>query len=329
MMPILFLVPLCLMQLPPRPLDSASPKFLRDELGREFRAYYSKNFEILSDADANVVHKLEGLAEDTFRAVTKWNSPAGTAPVSPSRSMAIVLFRADGEFTKFLKSAGLDARPDIPGYYDERRDLCVILDVSGMEAIRRKRDELFVARREMRTNTQESGSRAAARQHRMEQIRSVEAQINEFENAINATVVRHEIAHMVLAQLGLQRRDDMHRRWLKEGLAMQFENPDGINAYRLADFQAIPNADRKHLLRDMIRDSAIVGPGSNQAAQAYALAWALVQYLSKTRSDLFRQYMLKPDSSNGSELDQFEKRFGEIDDEFVRQLSEYTRSLAS
>src|SRR6185295_683441 len=144
----------------------------------------SKNFTILSDADPNVVHKVEGLAEDTLRAVTKWASNSITSDLSGSHTMTIVLFKGELEFRRFLKAGELDARPDVPGYYDERRNFCAILDIGGMESLRRKRDELFVARREMSPYTQDSGSKAeTARAKRLEQIRSVEAQISEFERA--------------------------------------------------------------------------------------------------------------------------------------------------
>ena len=298
-------------------------------LDASFRHYPSQHFEILSDAAPDVVRRVETLAVSTYQAVTQWANGIEIATRQPREKMTIVLFKEEQAFADFLGAPGLKLHSEVPGYFDEQRNYCMILDIGGLSSIRRKKDELFIARREV--SSYSTGKDAEAqRQKRLRQIRDVEQQIASHEQAINSTVLRHEIAHLVLFNLGLQRLEDRNRRWLKEGLAMQFENPDGINVYRSTDMQALPLQNQKLMLRRIVSDPSQIGPGADQPAQAYALAWSLVFYLSSEQAPAFRQYLTDGKSYPlADEIIQFERRFGKIDDGFVKKLNDFLRNRAS
>src|SRR5262249_54608381 len=129
-----------------------------------------------------------------------------------------------------------------------------------------------------------------AREAKLERIREIEIGIARYVDLITATVVRHEIAHQVLTNLGIQGQDDS-RRWLCGGLAMQFKTTDPPNRYRLADFFAESAGEKSFGIASLISDPKLIGPGARNAQQAYAAAWALAFYLIEEDPYGFKAYM--------------------------------------
>jgi hypothetical protein len=326
---ILFLSALCLLPSDGtrKPGDVRFPKLL----GAAFQRYHSAHFEIFTDAPSAVLRRVQDLAEETHGMVSAWASKLGSPAGDSTRLMTIVLFKDQRAFSAFVSASGLNASPDIPGYFDERNNYCAILDIGGLETLQRKRDELFIARREVSNialNSNPDAQRAG--RHRLDQIQALERQIEDYEKAINSTVIRHEIAHLVLFNRGLQRAEDKNRRWLKEGLATQFECPTQINTFRLADFRQVPINEQKSMMRRLITDPSQIGPGADRPAQAYAIAWALVYFLRDEKAAAFNGYLAEKNSvPTENELERFERRFGTLDDEFVRKLNDFIAKKAT
>ncbi|MFQ5624802.1 MAG: DUF1570 domain-containing protein, partial [Paracoccaceae bacterium] len=170
------------------------------------------------------------------------------------------------------------------------------------------------------------------RRHR--RIREIESRIRIYEDLITKTVVRHEIAHQVLFNYGLQPRGASNPRWLREGLAMQFEAPAGVNRHRMEDFLALDRAGLRLNLRDLIADPEYLGPGAADLPGRYAAAWALVHRLVHERPRALAAYLeisSRPAATGEPvvpEAAKFQATFGKLDTAFERKLVTYVEALS-
>ncbi|QDV90538.1 hypothetical protein RAS2_16170 [Phycisphaerae bacterium RAS2] len=297
------------------PLDALSAA-----LGGSFRRYHTEHFEILSDCDAGTVRRVLDLAEDTFRGVSRFIARLELPHRPPAGRMPMLLFERYKGYERHARQAGFPASEAVPGYFDETTGICALFNFANSTAIRTQRDELWRREREQKS-LQRSGSNAnaAAAAPAQDDVKSAQRALDATQQAVIATVVRHEIAHQVLAATGVQSTSSGAARWLIEGTAMQFENADGPNAFRLADALAIPPDDRPAHARRVVGDPRELAPGTAGASAAYAMAWALVYYLAETQPRALASYLSTP-PAGVNELDAFERRFGELDAAFVRQV---------
>jgi len=177
-----------------------------------------------------------------------------------------------------------------------------------------------------------------------------------YSDHINQTVMQHETAHQVLFNAGIHVRGSTNPRWLVEGLACLFETPPSsrgagfatINQMRLKDFRtAVAGESSKQRLtaddyftavekgripslHDLITKPRLLESRGQSGTTAYALAWALTHYLHRNKTEQFAAYLKDLSSRHPTtrvnpsrELAVFEKHFGPIDRDFVKQWSEY------
>ena len=178
---------------------------------------------------------------------------------------------------------------------------------------------------------------ASDRARLQRRIETLQEQIAEYERLINATVVRHEIAHQILAGSGIQRQGPNGRRWLQEGLAMQFEGDDATNRYRREDLLSTEAAGAPIGVRSLITDSKLLGPGGKRSQLAYATAWGLVDFLVKRHPRAFAAYLMSRggrvarngEGASDPETDAFEAAFGALNESFESRFREYVRGLAA
>lgn len=296
-----------------------SPRELVKSLGERFRQTSSEHFAIISDADAKSVADLMRTAESTFERVRGLARRLTIEPRKRADPMRVIYFDAWSDYESFARREAFVVQQTAPGFFDERGDRCVIFNFANAEIIRNKREELLLARAQMPPESLKTEPRDAAaqksREERLRRIRELEGQIDRGMDLIIATVIRHEIAHQVLFDLGLQRDDDHRRRWLKEGLAMQFETISAPNRYRLEDFRAINWSKPPLSIRSLVEDPRIIGPGAEKPQQAYAASWALCYYLIETQPREFAAYLHSPPEREAAgDLRAFEAAFGSLDD---------------
>ena len=303
----------------------APVKSIQDQLGPTFKSYASPHFAIISDCPAAFVAKIGDMAEKTAAGVTKFVERLGVPVTPPKGRMTVLLFEQLKEFQACGRKFGFESNPGIPGFFDEKSNCCFMFNYANAPVISSTRREVEAGRREA------GGLAGPEREKKLARIRQAEAQIAEYELLVNRTVIQHEIAHQVLFNIGLQSRSDHMRRWLKEGLAMQFETPGAPNTYRQADYEAIAADRRLDLLRRVVGDPKVIGPGAPQAAEAYACAWALVYYFSEKRPAMLATFMrdtpISPKANAcpkpGAELERYEKAFGPLDAAFVDRLNQF------
>jgi hypothetical protein len=297
----------------------------------------SERFQVLSDAPPRRVEELLKLAEDTFDAVGQFaarlelpTSVEHEAPGSGRVRLAVLYFNDWKDFDAFARGAGFAVNPLVPGYFDEASNRSVVFNFENAEFIVRKRRELAEIRA-VASSTVADGKAAEGEPQKQAEAklrlaRAIERQIDQYLDLLSATVVRHEIAHQVLFRLGIQKPAHRDRRWLKEGLAMQFETAAPPNRHRLADFAAIDWKRSPLFATALIQDPTLLGPGGADAPQAYAAAYALVLYLMDRRPTQFAAYLRSiqvAPSTPDEEREAFEAAFGKLTPEFEAHWREY------
>ncbi len=307
--------PIASSQVASAPLDALSAA-----LGGSFRRYHSEHFEILSDCDGGTIRRVLELAEDTFRGVSRFIKRLELPHRPPVGRMPMLVFERYNSYERHARQAGFPASESVPGYFDETSGICALFNFANSTAIRTQRDELWRRERAL-TSLQRTGDKsdAAAATPAQNDVKAARRALDAAQQAVIATVVRHEIAHQVLAATGVQSTHSGAARWLIEGTAMQFENADGPNALRLADALAVPPGDRLAHARRVVGDPRELAPGRPNASAAYAMAWALVYHLAETQPRALASYLSTP-PTGANELDAFERRFGELDTAFVQKV---------
>jgi hypothetical protein len=289
-----------------------------------FRALESAHFVVRSDAAPQRIEQLLAGAEETYAAVEAFADRLKLPVTTPAARMHVLLFDDWQAYQAHAARGGFEVNPLVPGYFDEGSNRCCLFNIENTEVIVKKRQELLLARAELN----ESGSEAKtadsqkAVEDRQKRIREIEQQLARLTVLLHTTVIRHEIAHQVLLNLGIQKPAHRDRRWLKEGLAMQFETAAPPNAHRLVDLRMIDPSRGPLTARQLIQRPALLGPGAPSAQEAYAASYALVWYLIETRPAALRDYLLREGEAPFDarrELALFEEAFGEVTPTFERR----------
>jgi hypothetical protein len=340
------------------PADESRDAALLAQLGPQYRRRLAPHFALISSAAAHSTRDLAAAVEETFRGVRRFAEELGLPVQEPASKMSVVLLRDWAAYESRAQQAGVSADQSTPGFFDEQSNRCLVFDYSQSDLVRRKRREIwtahltaavlkshFVCRWMARPGcliqtlattgpvegVQEQGACAAEQGRRAQEL---DTELTRLQRLINQTVVRHEIAHQVLYNLGIQESGDS-RRWLKEGLAMQFENLGTINEFRRADFLAVDWANHPRRLRDLVADPPMLAPGAEDLAENYAAAWAMVYYLSRQKPAALTAYIrgrVEPRDAAAalpqSRIEVFESAFGPIDKAFAASLSEFVERSA-
>ncbi len=319
----------------PLSVDSADDAALIKQLGRGFLDHHSPSFSIISDANAQLVARLARHAEDTLADVVSFARRLDMTLKTPAHKMTVVYFNQWADYSRYARQAGFRVDENVPGFYDDRSNRCMMFNYANATVIRQKRDELFEALREqVRAGKRDlSAAEKVLYEKKRRRVRELERQIEALERLISTTVVRHEIAHQVMANLGLQPRSVAALRWLREGLAMQFETRDGSNPHRLEDFLAANHKAGQNLSL-LVSDPKRIGPGAGDLGARYATAWLLVHYLVHKRPAGFASYLRarladeQQGQSTDGDLAEFEASFGSLDKIFEEKLREYAQASA-
>lgn len=319
----------------PLRVDRAGDAALIKQLGRGFLDHHSPSFSIISDADSRLVARLARHAEDTRADVVSFAQRLNMTLKTPANKMTVVYFNQWADYSRYAQQAGFRVDENVPGFYDDQTNRCLMFNYANATVIRQKRDELLKAQKRAieASHTDLSAPEKALLETKRRRVRELERQIEALERLISMTVVRHEIAHQVMANVGLQPRGAAALRWLREGLAMQFETRDGSNRHRLEDFLAAADHEAGQSLAFLVSDPKWIGPGARDLGARYATAWLLVHYLVHKRPVEFASYLRArlADEQQGrltnGGLAEFEASFGSLDKAFESNLREYARAL--
>lgn len=308
------------------PVNTAAARKLLTELGTGFGAEYSPHFTVISDSTRSRIRKLLKEAEETYQRVERFGKSLSLEMHRPKSKMPIVFFDKWDTYARHAQSAGFIVSPSLPGFFDQRTGSCTMFNYAHADVVVKKRAEIDEAARKLKATSQPGQSGAM---EQMRRIREMEAQLDLHEKLVNATVLRHELAHQAMFHLGIQTSSMRDRRWLCEGLAMQFESEGHSNKFRRDDFLAIDWESPPFTLRSIVGEPHLMGPGAKDSAAGYATAWALVHFLIDTQPESFARYIQAPvgPASKAFEIATFEQAFGRIDAAFTAKWHEYVERL--
>ncbi len=317
--------------------DRALERRLTRELGGRFKAYRTPHFSILSDADGRHVAGLKDTAEKTLADVVALVERLDIRRLSPSSKMTVVFFDDWKHYAGRAKAAGFHVDQAVPGFFSDRDNRCLVFNFANAELLQAKRRDVIVASLELSAEEGRAAPGDESVRRRLDakrrRIRELEGLILAIERQITRTVVRHEIAHQVLFNLGLQPRTAAPLRWLREGLAMQFETSGAVNRHRLEDFLAVANGRDRLELPALVGDPKHIGPGAANLPARYATAWALVAFVIEQQPKQFATYVeeqgrtTSAPSDSRAAVSRFEASFGELDADFEKALTEWAKRL--
>ncbi|HEY3964903.1 MAG TPA: DUF1570 domain-containing protein [Planctomycetaceae bacterium] len=259
-------------QEPFRPLGQAIlAKQLQAELGGGFEVVVTRHYVICTSARRPYAQWCGALFERLYLSFHNYWKQRGLKLAEPEFPLVALVFAGEREFATFAtKDAGADAAT-AKGYYSIGTNRMVLYDLTAADA-KPIGDSSDIDR----------------------QVAAVPYNI--------ATVI-HEATHQIAFNSGMHTRYADNPLWLVEGMAMYFETPDlssktgwktagAVNDERLRQFRGFISAGRRKpdSLTMLISSDARFND-ADQAADAYAEAWALSFYLIRTRKEAYVKYL--------------------------------------
>lgn len=268
--------------------------------------------------------------EATHAAVAALVRQLGVPTTQPAQKMSIILCTDRDTFRGLALGASIEKSDMLLGFFDRASDQTVLIDFTIVGDVPRKRSEISELVNPIRslpatTDPKEQARRDAYLKQGAEQFAAVE----KLEEQLFRTVVQHEVAHLVMCDLGVPPRDRPAPPWFGEGMAALFEGPldrfsprdPGVNVFRLKDYRAA--AAQKELLpwRTIVGGGADFLPQSPRAATAYAQSWLLAYWAVRDEPAKLAAYIRAiqrrgTDSIPNAEtqIAEFELAFGPIGD---------------
>ncbi len=252
------------------PLPAAE---VRDALRREF----GKGFEIAGSehylvcAPTGKAREYAQLFEQIYRSFRGYFSVRGFRMADPEFPLVAIVFPDQNSFGEYCKGDGVQASPELMGYYLPSSNRVALFDSS-------------------------SGRTASPISYLP--AKRIYATI---EGSLADTIV-HETTHQVAFNLGLHSRIGETPTWIAEGLATVFESPGVRNSAssRGKAFERV-NRERYVWFRNYVktrREAKSLGKFvstdtmfRSSALDAYAEAWALSFYLIETRPTKYAKYL--------------------------------------
>ncbi len=322
----------CLLaQVPPEKVEIAQ---LLAPSGEGFSIHRTEHFLIASDGDDPVVNPLADRLEAVYQAVVRFADALKLPTHPPSDPLPVLLFNRHSDFERYAGSVDFKD-PAAPGFYHPRNNtaaFCNVLDLPQLREISRRIEQAEAP----------------------ERINKWKSQRDAIVETFNCLVIQHEAAHQVLFNTGVLSREADNPDWLVEGLACQFEvpSPNAVNQLRLADFRealaAAPDADnvassaisaahsdkRFLSLTDLVADDEFNVGDESKRTFRYAQAWALVDYLHRTRGAELAAYLRRSAARPPNErthgqnrIVEFQLVFGPPDQAFEKLWVEYVLRL--
>lgn len=341
------------MATPPKPAPGAQRvQPIREAVGKPFKIRETDHFAITYNTSYDVIRPLIGRLEGTFDAVWRFAAESNLADEPPARRLEVILFDGFEEFRRYTERVGVKVG-GMAGFYHPTTNVAAFCNMYNSPALYNLRSE--IERLQRQYAALESANRSvtlAQRKQLQRALANLSASREALVTRFNRLVIQHEGAHQVLFNLGVHVRGAVNPDWLVEGLACQFEVPQGdrtgrirnINQMRLGDLrealgltanvrQITADAYARALatrrvvpLADLVSGSGLVGQPARSTAYHYAQAWSLVFHLSRRHGRSFERYLRRlagraPGEAVGPEREiaEFEIMFGKINAAFETQ----------
>jgi hypothetical protein len=270
---------------------TALGKQLQAELGAGFDIVVTKHYVICSSADRQYAQWCGALFERLYVSFHNYWKQRGLKLSEPEFPLVAIVFPNQKKFAAFAtKDAGADAAT-AKGYYSISTNRMVLYDLTA-------------------SDTGAAGN---------------EADINKRLAAVpyNIATVIHEATHQIAFNSGMHTRLADNPLWLVEGMAMYFETPDlssktgwktagAVNDERLGQFRDFLGRSRKPDSLETLVASDARFNDDGQMPDAYGEAWALTQFLVRTRKEAYVKYLNTLAAKAPLVLDTPEERLAEF-----------------
>ncbi len=353
----------CAVSPPALPSDQQAAEKLLAIGGEGFRIRETDHFMIAYDTPYKLVRPLTGRLEGTFDAVWAFCDANKLAPRPPASRFEVLLFDRLEDFRKYRTSVGLPGEGIATGFYWPETNIAVFVNTLSRPEVVQITNRIEQTLAELRASSADGSSGKSARARRGALRRALttlrtgrDAIVEQF----NRSVLQHEAAHQMLFNIGVHVRGAENPRWFVEGLACQFEVPQGgagaglkrVNHMRLADlrdalgvgpatksctealYQAALDSGRLLGLLDLIGTPEGFMRADAGTVILYAQAWGLVYYLHREHRDEFREYARVLSSrrpgepaNRTREIDDFVSAFGPLDRSLERTWINYMLKL--
>lgn len=277
---------------PFRALSSAAlGKQLQADLGAGFDVVITKHYVICSSADRQYVQWCGALFERLYLSFYNFWKQRGVKLSEPEFPLVAIIFPTQKEFAAF---ATKDAGPDVAtalSYYSIDSNRMVLYDLTAADA---------------------GGA-------------GEKADINKRLAAVpyNIATVIHEATHQIAFNSGMHVRKADNPLWLVEGMAMYFETPDlssktgwktagAVNDERLRQFRDFLGRSRKPDSLETLISTDERFNDADQMPDAYGEAWALSQFLIRTKKEAYVKYLNTLAAKPPLVLDTPEERIAEF-----------------
>ncbi|GMU80538.1 MAG: hypothetical protein AMXMBFR47_04090 [Planctomycetota bacterium] len=304
------------------PINESSVKDMERIAGPKAKRLTTPHFVFVYTSELELAKAMAANLERVYRWVAKFNDLMGVRSTRPDHKLEIFFFGTYDEYQAYQSTNGFIQMGAI-GFYMRTNNRSAFFNMHTWPPVADLHEQLKNAPPDAR--------------------RRIENRIRRQMEHLNAEVVQHEAAHHIHFNLGtFPKRGDMPR-WMTEGLAQMFEVVAGeagaswgaINHYRLFQFRQIygPNGERIGDIRTIILND---GWWFSLGASAYPMGWALNHYLSKSpeHKENYRKWMqlmaTREDDEEVSVTDkqsQFEKLFGELNDEWTKKFVAYMNTI--
>jgi hypothetical protein len=292
---------------PFRALTSAAlGKQLQAELGAGFDVVVTKHYVICFSADRPYAQWCGALFERLYVSFHNYWKQRGMKLSEPEFPLVAIILRDQKEFAAFAtKDAGADAAT-AKGYFAIGSNRMVLYDLTAADA-------------GAAGNEADISKRLAAIPY-------------------NIATVIHEATHQIAFNSGMHTRLADNPLWLVEGMAMYFETPDlssktgwktagAVNDERLGQFRDFLTKRRKpDSLETLIATDARFND-AEQMPDAYGEAWALTQFLIRTKKEAYVKYLNMLAAKSPMVLDTPQERLAEFRAAFGDDLKQLDAEL--
>jgi hypothetical protein len=164
-----------------------------------------------------------------------------------------------------------------------------------LQEVREKIVELEVSNKQLREEMESLGDGKTGKRLRLQdQIKHNNAMLEHINKRLDQvgrlstlSKTRHEAAHQLLFNSGVQKRGKGYPFWLAEGLAIMFESVDStgragpslVNTYRLSTYRRFEREGKLVPLANLLREAPRDSDPVEVVAGRYAQSWAVMHYL--------------------------------------------------
>ena len=313
--------------LEPLHFDQESLQEMLKFAGKEAKWLDTPHFVCVYTSDAAPARKLVSRLEIVYRwnvaFMRMYNIPAQR----PERKFELFYFGTYDEFVKYATLCGHMAE-GAAGFYMRTNNRCAFFDNTTYPPV-----AALLAR-------------ASSADTPLEERRRLKNQAERWANFFNLGVVQHEATHAIQFNVGIFPKGAPTGKWMTEGLCVQFEVPPtqeggsfgSLNYSRLDEFHQMymagPEGEERVTVPWEFVKNLVLAPGSG--IHDYVMGWALNFYLRKEFKEKYGEWMrllaAREEAwsfgiDQATELADFERAFGKLDEEFVQKFFAWVEAI--